>query len=439
MAAKITAARRYVLANPRSAHAWGVLGMSLDVHGYRDEALECYRSASVLAPDDFRWPYYAAIAQAEAKPAEAAAGFERAGALLPGYAPLEVRRGEALLAAGDPAAADRAFAAAAEADPGLSHAALGRARVALARGDLEAALGFARRAAELAPAHAEAHGLLAEIHRRLGEPEEARRQLLAARRLPEATPLPDPVYSALAREGVSSFWHRRRGRALLEAGDARPAAEELRLALAAAPSAEAHDDLGLALQQLGEPAAAVEQHRAALALRPRFAGALANLAAALAETGAEDEAAAAAERALEIDPAETAAALTLGTLHQRAGRRRAAAAAFRRGLEHAPDDLRLVSRLAWLLATAPEDDLRDGAEAVRLAERACERTGYRLAAAVDVLAAAYAEAGRFEQSVAAADRALALAAAAGDAGLETEIAARRRLYQSQTPYREGAP
>ena len=440
--AKIGAARRYVLANPGSAHAWGELAMSLDVHGFPREALPCYRRAAQLAPGDFRWPYYEALALAGLGPPDAVAAFaafaafERARALAPDYAPLQVRYGDALAAAGETDRAAAAYRRAAEVDPGLSHAELGLARLAVARGDLDGALAAARRAVQASPRFGEAHGLLADLLRRQGDAEAAAAEVELARRLPATTPLADPVYNALAAEGVSSFWAQRRGRAYLERGEAQRAVDELEQALRAAPRAEVYDDLGLALQRLGRFAAAAEHHRAALALRPGFTAAAVHLGEALAGGGDLAGALAAEERALALDPASTAAALDLGTLELRAGRRREAAAAFRAGLASDPDDPRLAARLAWLLATAPEDSLRDGAEAVRLAEGASRATGDRLPEALDVLAAAYAEAGRFEDATATARRAGELATAAGLTALVAEVAQRLALYEEGKPYRQ---
>ena len=71
-----------------------------------------------------------------------------------------------------------------------------------------------------------------------------------------------------------------------------------------------------------------------------------------------------------------------------------------------------LNNLAWLLATASDARLRNGAEAVELAERACAVTQYRRTVFVGTLAAAYAEAGRFEEAIATAERACKLAAGA---------------------------
>jgi tetratricopeptide (TPR) repeat protein len=81
---------------------------------------------------------------------------------------------------------------------------------------------------------------------------------------------------------------------------------------------------------------------------------------------------------------------------------------------NAPDSPRMLDELAWLLATYPDSDVRDGAEAVRLAERACKLTDRRDPALLATLAAAYAETGDFSRGVAAGEEALRRAQAIGD-------------------------
>ena len=80
------------------------------------------------------------------------------------------------------------------------------------------------------------------------------------------------------------------------------------------------------------------------------------------------------------------------------GRTREAVAQYQEALRLNPDLAGALNNLAWVLATCPDDQLRNGAEAVRLAERACELTHYREPLFIGTLAAAYAEAGRFSGS-----------------------------------------
>jgi Flp pilus assembly protein TadD len=81
---------------------------------------------------------------------------------------------------------------------------------------------------------------------------------------------------------------------------------------------------------------------------------------------------------------------------------------------NAPDSPRMLDEIAWLLATYPDSNSRDGNEAVRLAERACELTDRRVPALLATLAAAYAETGDFSRGVAAGEEALRRAQAIGD-------------------------
>ena len=81
---------------------------------------------------------------------------------------------------------------------------------------------------------------------------------------------------------------------------------------------------------------------------------------------------------------------------------------------NAPDSPRMLDELAWLLATYPDSNSRDGSEAVRLAQRACFLTERRIPALLDTLAAAYAEAEDFPNAINAAEEALNRARSSGD-------------------------
>jgi hypothetical protein len=94
-----------------------------------------------------------------------------------------------------------------------------------------------------------------------------------------------------------------------------------------------------------------------------------------------------------------------------------------------------MRELAWLLATDPDVKVRDGQEAVRLAEGACDLTQYRQYWVVDVLAAAYAESGQFGKAVETAKKAVDLARAVGQPSAERDIQKRLELYQAGKPYR----
>jgi WD40 repeat protein len=98
-----------------------------------------------------------------------------------------------------------------------------------------------------------------------------------------------------------------------------------------------------------------------------------------------------------------------------------------------PDSLR---RLAWLRATSPYDEIRDGRKAVQFAELANQVTGGRNAGLLSILAAAYAEAGDFEKAVATQEKAISLLNTNGDA--QTIYASILKLYQTRQPFRDSA-
>jgi tetratricopeptide (TPR) repeat protein len=94
--------------------------------------------------------------------------------------------------------------------------------------------------------------------------------------------------------------------------------------------------------------------------------------------------------------------------------------------------------LAWVLATHPDREIRDGERAVNLARAAVTAGEARNPGMLDTLAAAYAEAGRFADAVETARRALALTRSEGQATLAAEIESRSALYATGRSYREGA-
>lgn len=94
-----------------------------------------------------------------------------------------------------------------------------------------------------------------------------------------------------------------------------------------------------------------------------------------------------------------------------------------------------LNNLALVLASSPDDQIRDGPLAVELAQRACELTDYRTPITIGTLAAAYAESGRFDDAVSTARDACKLASQLGQTNLLDRNQRLLDLYQSHKPYR----
>jgi len=118
----------------------------------------------------------------------------------------------------------------------------------------------------------------------------------------------------------------------------------------------------------------------------------------------------------------------------RLGKSEEALHACRQAVRLKPDGWEELNDLAWLLATDPHQELRDGAEAVRLAQRAVQLTGGRAAQCLGTLDAAYGEAGRFEEAIGTARQAQEVAMAGKQMELVAAAGDRIELYKQQKPY-----
>ena len=202
---------------------------------------------------------------------------------------------------------------------------------------------------------------------------------------------------------------------------------------------DAHYELARALQRLGRVHDAVRHYRQAIRIDFRHTPAHYALAGLLEGqgdlAGALDHYAAALQHAPDFAPARFA----LGRVTLAQGRARQAVAHFREALALRPDWPEVLNALAWIHATSPDPDLRDGPRAVELAERASRLADNRAPAVLDTLAAAYAEVGRWDRAVETAERAAQLADEAGRTPLADEVRDRLALYRAQKPYRTPTP
>ncbi len=230
------------------------------------------------------------------------------------------------------------------------------------------------------------------------------------------------------------------GIALAAKGRFDEAIENFRQAIQINPNhCEALNNLGAALTARGRLDEAIKNFRQAIQINPNSSEALDNLGVALAAQGRFDEAIENYRQAIQINPNRTETFVHLGMTLGQLGRTREAVAQYREALRLNPNLALALNNLAWVLATSPDDGLRDGAEAVRLAERACELTHYGEPLFIRTLAAAYAEAGRFPEAVTTAEKAEQLATGAGLADVAAKIRPLLELYRAGKPYHETAP
>jgi tetratricopeptide (TPR) repeat protein len=195
-------------------------------------------------------------------------------------------------------------------------------------------------------------------------------------------------------------------------------------------SPAAHFNLGTALTVAGDYESAVLEYERALALKKDYAQAHNNLGSVLLQTGKLPEALSHLSEAIRLDPANAQAQYNAGIATLRQGRHADAIGFLKRAVQLAPDSPGALVDLAWLLAAAPQDALRDPALAVRLAERAVSLTVRQDAGALDALAASQAASNDFEAAAETADAALALKPRNADA-----VTARRDGYRQRRAFR----
>jgi protein O-mannosyl-transferase len=196
------------------------------------------------------------------------------------------------------------------------------------------------------------------------------------------------------------------------------------------------NNLGIIFLDKGQLDDAISKLQAAIDLRPENAPAHDNLAKALLKKGQVAEAMVHYRKFLELEPANVEARNTLGTALIQQGRVREAIDQWQEALATQPENGNAASNLAWVFATCPEDSIRDGTRAVDLAERALRISGGKIAMIYKVLAAAYAESGRFAAAAETAQRGAELATSQGNPALAAELESTTALYQSGRPLRD---
>jgi protein O-mannosyl-transferase len=263
-------------------------------------------------------------------------------------------------------------------------------------------------------------------------------------------------------------------KALSEQGAYAEAEEQFREALRLRPESTLfHTDLGWFLEVMGRDKEALDEYQQAARLNPGDGAAQTRLGRFLGRRGELPQAIECFRRAVELQPGLPEPARDLGIALEKAGRAGEAVTCFRHSVELAPEDIRSrvalartlgesgdvagageeyrrasrqdpnwpdgMAQEAWRLATHPYLRERDGEAAVRAAQSACSAANPPPTPYLDVLAAAYAEAGHYADAAATAEKALAAANAAGKPDLARAIADRLALYRANHPFHQPAP
>ncbi len=318
--------------------------------------------------------------------------FDEALAYINRFAPADMggvllsTKGAILGMAGKPKEAADTFRKALTINPDLLSAKAGLGQALAGTGQPEEAIHLLREVIEQAPSDLQSKQALAVLLARQGNLEQA---VAIAQQTVESQP-ENPAFRVLLGECFMSL------------DNYTAAIEHLRKAVAIQPAnIRARHLLGMALQRSGNKIDAKQQFHAAIDAAPSF------IDPVIALTG------------LEVSDKNFAGALKV----------------LETSLGHTPESPLVINAMAWLLATCRDDAFRDGVKAVRLAEKACQITNQKAPEFLDTLAAAYAEAGRFEDAVATQRRAIQVAMEAKLLEAAENFKQRLELYEAGKPYR----
>jgi tetratricopeptide (TPR) repeat protein len=274
---------------------------------------------------------------------------------------------------------------------------------------------------------------------------------------------------ALACTAGNFMAHNSLGHIFQTRGQANEAIDQFYKALEAAPHyANAHNNLGIALAQQGKTEEALVHFKKTVKINPRFSRAYNNqgiiyfqkglweeaiiqfkktleiepglasthhqLGRALFHKGENEEAMAHYRKALEINPRLDEAHGDLAMVLFKKEEFPKAVLHFQRALEINPRNIKARINLAWIWATHPEEAIRRGSAAVSLAEETGRFFNSLNPVFQDVLAAAYAEAGRFQDAVWTLQQAIFLNETAGKDA--SDLRKRLDLYRAGMPFRD---
>jgi tetratricopeptide (TPR) repeat protein len=242
----------------------------------------------------------------------------------------------------------------------------------------------------------------------------------------------------MAAQAPQSFQvHKLLGTALIDSGRFDEGIEQFEIGERIMPSdGEFAFNLGLAADRQGRVEDAVRHFTRAMPLRKSNSDVACSLGVALQSLGRFDEAIAAFEEAIRRRDDNVVARVALAISLASAGRGAEAVSQLERAIRERPDWPTAMKMLAWILATHPSAEVRNGSRAMELAGRAAKLSGDKDASVLDTLAAALAEAGRFDEAALMADKAAGLYREAGRMEESRQALSRAAMFRRRDPLRD---
>ncbi len=414
--------------DPNNFDAHSNLGAALAQQGRVDEVIAHYRKSLELDPNDAQFCHNLGIALVQCgRVGEAIAHYQKALETAPNDAQFHHNLAHAMFQEGRIDEAITHYQKALELSPNdaTAHSGLGIALVR--RGKIDEGIVQYEKALEIDRNFGEAYNNLGNALVQQGRASEAIVQ----------------YQKALEINPNDAQFHHNLASALVQQGGVDEAIVHYQEGLKIEPNdAVGHSNLGNALAQRGRVDEAIAHCQEALEIRrgtlgekhPTYVGSLINLAWLYHNTGDSARAGRLYRQALEVNPNDAQAHYFFGlTLHQQ-GKDQEALDHWREALRVQPDQVVILLQSAWVLATSPDASVRNGDEAIALAERAVQLSNVRTLTLLDTLAAAYAEAGRFSEAAQTAQQALEMVAAT-NAALARALGERVKLYRAGSAFR----
>jgi len=194
-------------------------------------------------------------------------------------------------------------------------------------------------------------------------------------------------------------------------------------------------DMAWMLDHDGKPEMAVIYYQEAVKRRPRSPSVYNNYGLVLAKLGRSKEAMDEFAAAARMDVRAARPQYLMGWLLLQQGHDIKAMSYLHQALRLEPDNLEVLILTASVLAADENPQVRNGAEARKLAERAVNLTNGQQAAPFDTLAMSYAETGRFDKAVQFQKQAIKLANIMNQKEDVALMQQRLRLYEKKQPWR----